>query len=209
MHQRVVCYQAMRPELGTKEKIRKIYKKKLSVNSICAPNCLWVNRKCLMCIRFCKKKSTIQYWAETENTKISTFKRQINLDMAAVKAHYRHTVCRLYFLLWSDEYCLPTYPFIYCKRRAGENLIKCLVPIYVLPEMKLPGLVISENSENLIKCLVPIYVLPEMKLPSLVISKTELQCSVSQFPHSCICEQYIYYKPVLLQPNGQTDPGNI
>ncbi len=30
------------------------------------------------------------------------------------------------------------------------------------------------------KCLVPIYVFPEMKLCSLVISKTELECSVSQ-----------------------------
>jgi hypothetical protein len=34
------------------------------------------------------------------------------------------------------------------------------------------------------KCLVPIYVFPEMKLCSLVISKTELECSVSQFLHS-------------------------
>ncbi len=29
------------------------------------------------------------------------------------------------------------------------------------------------------KCVVPIYVFPEMKLRSLVISKTELECSVS------------------------------
>jgi hypothetical protein len=42
------------------------------------------------------------------------------------------------------------------------------------------------------KCLVRIYVFPEMKLLCLVISKTELQCSVSQFPHSCICEQFIH-----------------
>ncbi len=42
------------------------------------------------------------------------------------------------------------------------------------------------------KCLVPIDVFPEMKLQGLVISKTELYCSVSQFPHSCICEQFIY-----------------
>ncbi len=40
------------------------------------------------------------------------------------------------------------------------------------------------------KCLVPIYVFPEMKLCSLVISKTELWYSVSQFPHSCICERW-------------------
>ncbi len=34
------------------------------------------------------------------------------------------------------------------------------------------------------KCLVLIYAFPEIKLHGLVISKTELQCSVSQFPHS-------------------------
>ena len=42
------------------------------------------------------------------------------------------------------------------------------------------------------KGLVPIYVSPEMKLRSLIISKTQLYCSVSQFPYSCICEQFIY-----------------
>jgi hypothetical protein len=61
-------------------------------------------------------------------------------------------------------------------------------------------------------CLVPIYVFPEMKLCGLVISKKELKCSVSQFPNSCICEQFIYSRiglPILLQLNRQTDPGNI
>ncbi len=33
------------------------------------------------------------------------------------------------------------------------------------------------------KCLVPIYVFPEMKLCSLLISKAESECSVSQFLH--------------------------
>ncbi len=42
------------------------------------------------------------------------------------------------------------------------------------------------------KCLVPIYVFPEMKLCGLVISKTELLCFASQFSHSCICERFIY-----------------
>ncbi len=42
------------------------------------------------------------------------------------------------------------------------------------------------------KCLVPIYVYAEMKLLGLGISKTDLQCSVSLFPHSCICEQFIF-----------------
>jgi hypothetical protein len=43
------------------------------------------------------------------------------------------------------------------------------------------------------KCLFPIYVFPEMKLRDLVISKTELYCSVSHFPHLCICERFIYF----------------
>jgi hypothetical protein len=37
-----------------------------------------------------------------------------------------------------------------------------------------------------------IYVFPKMKLPDLIIFKRESSCSVSQFPHSCICERFIY-----------------
>jgi hypothetical protein len=37
--------------------------------------------------------------------------------------------------------------------------------------------------------MVPIYVFPEMKLHGIVISKKE--CSVSRFLHSCICEYFI------------------
>jgi hypothetical protein len=61
------------------------------------------------------------------------------------------------------------------------------------------------------KCLVPIYVLLEMKLCSLVISKTELLCSLSQFLHSYICERFIYFqdRSVLLQLNMWTVPGNM
>jgi hypothetical protein len=44
------------------------------------------------------------------------------------------------------------------------------------------------------KCLVPIYVFPEMKLRGLVISKTEFEFSVSQFPHSFIFVQFMYYQ---------------
>ncbi len=44
------------------------------------------------------------------------------------------------------------------------------------------------------KCLVPIYVFPEMKLCILGISKTELYCSVSQFLHSYICDRFIYFQ---------------
>ncbi len=42
------------------------------------------------------------------------------------------------------------------------------------------------------KCLSQVYAIPEMKLHGLVISKTELYCSLSQFPHSYICEHFIY-----------------
>ncbi len=44
------------------------------------------------------------------------------------------------------------------------------------------------------KWLVPIHVFSEMKLRGLVISKKELKCSVSQFPHSCIYEQLMYFQ---------------
>ena len=43
------------------------------------------------------------------------------------------------------------------------------------------------------KCLVPIYVFPEMKLRSLLISKTELYC-LPQLLHSYICERFIYFQ---------------
>jgi len=43
------------------------------------------------------------------------------------------------------------------------------------------------------KLLVSIYVFPEMKLCGLIISKTKLQCSVFQFSHSCICEQFCIF----------------
>ncbi len=41
------------------------------------------------------------------------------------------------------------------------------------------------------KCLLPIKVFLDMKLCGLVISKTELWCSVAQFPHSCTCEGFV------------------
>jgi hypothetical protein len=64
------------------------------------------------------------------------------------------------------------------------------------------------------KCLVQIYVFPEMKLRGLVISKTELQYNdlSPQLPDSCICERFNNSRiglPILLHPNRQTDPGNI
>jgi hypothetical protein len=78
------------------------------------------------------------------------------------------------------------------------------------------GRVCTANEGPLIipyKCLVPIYVFPEMKLCSLLISKTELEYSVSQFLHSYICERFMNISrvglPILLQGNMWTDPGNI
>ncbi len=64
------------------------------------------------------------------------------------------------------------------------------------------------------KCLVSIYVFPEMKLRGLLISRTELYCSVSQFLHRyCISLRDLYIfrigLSILLQPNMLTDPGNI
>jgi hypothetical protein len=63
------------------------------------------------------------------------------------------------------------------------------------------------------KCLVPIYVFPEMKLRGLVISKTQnYNIPSPNFPiHVSVCNFYIprIGMPVLLQPNRQTDPGNI
>ncbi len=62
------------------------------------------------------------------------------------------------------------------------------------------------------KYLVLIYVYPEMKLCGLVIFKTELEFSVFRFPDSCIVSDLYIPRigvPFLLQPNRQTDPGNI
>ncbi len=41
------------------------------------------------------------------------------------------------------------------------------------------------------KCTVPIYI--HILINETVISKTELECSVSQFLHSYICERFIYF----------------
>jgi hypothetical protein len=44
------------------------------------------------------------------------------------------------------------------------------------------------------KCLVLIYIFPEMNLCSLLIYNTELYCSVSKFLHSYICKRFIYFQ---------------
>jgi hypothetical protein len=63
------------------------------------------------------------------------------------------------------------------------------------------------------KCLVPIYVFPEMKLRGLLISKTELGYNVLSPNiqiHVSVSDLYIpmISLPILLQPNRQTDPGS-
>jgi hypothetical protein len=58
------------------------------------------------------------------------------------------------------------------------------------------------------KCLVTIYVFPELKLLGLIISKTELLCFVSEFPQSCICERFIYPQDrCAYLTNRQAEPG--
>ncbi len=91
-------------------------------------------------------------------------------------------------ILFNHIFCLlvsiVSFSLPYCKSRAGEKY----------------------------KCLVPIYVFPEMKLCSLLVSKTQLKYSLSQFLHYYICERFIYFQDrsvCLLQPNMWTDPGNI
>jgi hypothetical protein len=64
------------------------------------------------------------------------------------------------------------------------------------------------------ECLVPIYVFPEMKLLGLVVSKIELFSNVlSPNFHIHVSVQNLYIPmiglTILLQPNRQTDPGNI
>ncbi len=44
------------------------------------------------------------------------------------------------------------------------------------------------------KFMVPIYVLPETKLHGFVISNFFNVQSPMQFPHSCICERFIYFR---------------
>jgi hypothetical protein len=62
---------------------------------------------------------------------------------------------------------------------------KCLVPIYVLPEMKLRGLVIQKQNYNVL-------------YPNFYI---HVSASNLCIPRICL--------PIFLQPNRQTNPGNI
>jgi hypothetical protein len=61
------------------------------------------------------------------------------------------------------------------------------------------------------KCLVPIYVFPEMKLRGLGVSKTELKWALNFHIHVSVIDLYIprISLPILLQPNRQTNPGII
>jgi hypothetical protein len=66
--------------------------------------------------------------------------------------------------------------------------------------------------ESKIKCLVPIYVFPERKLHGLVISKTDYNVLSPNF-HIYVFVSDLYILgiglPFLLQQNRQADPGNI
>ncbi len=62
------------------------------------------------------------------------------------------------------------------------------------------------------KCLVPIYVFPEMKLCSLLIPKKELYVrSPNSYTHLSVRDLYISRigLSISLRPNMWTDPGNI
>jgi hypothetical protein len=76
------------------------------------------NIKTIWCtFLFVKKKSPIQYLAETELTKKSTFKRQIKLNMAAVRDHYRHLwIVFSAFIRW----LLSTYLPIHILQKKGQ-----------------------------------------------------------------------------------------
>ncbi len=60
------------------------------------------------------------------------------------------------------------------------------------------------------KCLVPIYVFPEMKR---LLPKQNYNVLSPNSLHSCICERFFYISwiglPILLQGNIWTDPRNI
>jgi hypothetical protein len=62
------------------------------------------------------------------------------------------------------------------------------------------------------KCLVPIYVFPEMKLRASLFPKQNYNVLSPNFHiHVSMRDLYIAWigLPTLLQPNRQTDPGNI
>jgi hypothetical protein len=62
------------------------------------------------------------------------------------------------------------------------------------------------------KCLVSIYEFPEMKLAALLFPKQNYSVPFPSF-HIHVSVSDLYFTstglPILLQPNRQTDPGNI
>ncbi len=95
----------------------------------------------------------------------------------------------------------PELAACYCCTANAEPVriqYKCLVTIDIFQEIKLPGLVISKTHfiEN------PIYVFPEIKLRGLVpYSNIHISMGDLYIPMVGLL--------ILLQPNRQTDPGNI
>jgi hypothetical protein len=79
--------------------------------------------------------------------------------------------------LKSIKFCDCKLFSLHCKKRAGEIQYKCLIPVYVFPEMKQNYNVLSPNFHI------------HVSVSGLYIHSIDL--------------------PILLNPNRQTDPGNI
>ncbi len=112
------------------------------------PNQQGKNFKIIWCaFPFVKRNRLLfgQYWVETEiqiYTKYSTFKRQINLDMSIVQWSLWIVLSSFYFP--TSIFYLPTHSYN-AKEGPVRIQYKCIVPIYVLPEMKLPGHIMSKT----------------------------------------------------------------
>jgi hypothetical protein len=107
------------------------------------------------------------------------------------------------------------------KQEGGLYLLELLpgkeaVPIQVqLPEgglnLRTRRCTANERlrESNICKCLVQNYVFPEMKLQGLVISQTELYMFCLLISTFMYLVSDLYIPRIDLQPNRQTDPGNI
>jgi hypothetical protein len=87
------------------------------------------------------------------------------------------------FCSWSIPESLPTQ----------RGFFRTLIHLEVdnIDTMTVSDLIVQCTVSNIqYKCLVPIYVYPEMKL---LFPKQNYKCSVSQFLHSYVCERFIYF----------------
>ncbi len=139
---------------------------------------------------------TVKYWYAVANLPFYHFSTVPLLKHSTIgplnyntaQLYYSHSIASSVPLslctgLWL--YCYTAVLLYLCTTYSFSEYYCCIrVSVNHLTQMK--GVRIQY------KCLVPIYLFPEMKLRCLIISKTELKCSLSQFPHSCICERFIY-----------------